>query len=211
MKIALLGGLPKASGDLAPRLTPEPGPAGERVSLHGWMLEVEFNDHPSIPSLARSMLSCSVPPSLTLSGGGCCSKSHIRLQRPCFRGLARRGARRGGRRRLVSPCVGRDRGGQIVPRGRNPANEGGRVASVRVCVCPVGGPASRSLALKCFPKLFYYPDIVDLRSSPPEFGSHHPWAAGGLAGSGVVWGCELNYQSLISPSRGRAPGGPLSP
>ena len=139
MKIALLGGLPKASGDLAPRLTPEPGPAGERVSLHGWTLEVEFNDHPSIPSLARSMLSCSVPPSLTLSGGGCCSKSHIRLQRPCFRGLARRGARRGGRRRLVSPCVGRVRGGQIVPRGRNPANEGGRVASARVC--PVGSPA----------------------------------------------------------------------
>ena len=140
MKIALLGGLPKASGDLAPWLTPEPGPAGERVSLHGWTLEVEFNDHPSIPSLARSMLSCSVPPSLTLSGGGCCSKSHIRLQRPCFRGLARRGARRGGRRRLVSPCVGRDRGGQIVPRGRNPANEGGRVASVRVW------PVARSLS-----------------------------------------------------------------
>ena len=67
MKIALLGGLPKASGDLAPWLTPEPGPAGERVSLHGWTLEVEFNDHPSIPSLARSMLSCSVPPSLTPS------------------------------------------------------------------------------------------------------------------------------------------------
>ena len=79
MKIALLGGLPKASGDLAPRLTPEPGPAGERVSLHGWTLEVEFNDHPSIPSLARSMLSCSVPPSLTpsLSLAAAAAQNHI--------------------------------------------------------------------------------------------------------------------------------------
>ena len=142
MKIALLGGLPKASGDLAPERTPEPGPAGERVSLHGWTLEVEFNDHPSIPSLARSMLSCSVPPSHSLAAAA--AQNHI-LGFKDLASVARRGARRGGRRRLVSPCVGRDRGGQIVPRGRNPANEGGRVASVRVC--PVGGgPAPRSLA-----------------------------------------------------------------
>ena len=162
---------------MAPWLTPEPGPAGERVSLHGWTLEVEFNDHPSIPSLARSMLSCSVPPSLppSFSLAAAAAQNHI-LGFKDLASVARRGARRGGRRRLASPCVGRDRGGQIVPRGRNPANEGGRVASVRVW------PVARSLALKCFPKLFYYPDIVDLRSSPPEFGSHHPWAAGLRAG-----------------------------
>ena len=141
MKIALLGGLPKASGDLAPWLTPEPGPAGERVSLHGWTLEVEFNDHPSIPSLARSMLSCSVPPSLppSLSLAAAAAQNHI-LGFKDLASVARRGARRGGRRRLVSPCVGRVRGGQIVPRGRNPANEGGRVASVRVW------PVARSLS-----------------------------------------------------------------
>ena len=60
-KSAVLGGLPKAAaatGDLAPERTPERGPAGERVSLHGWTLEVEFNDHPSLPwltTLAHSL------------------------------------------------------------------------------------------------------------------------------------------------------------
>ena len=130
---------------MAPWLTPEPGPAGERVSLHGWTLEVEFNDHPSIPSLARSMLSCSVPPSLppSFSLAAAAAQNHI-LGFKDLASVARRGARRGGRRRLASPSVrrglGRDRGGQIVPRGRNPANEGGRVASVRVW------PVARSLA-----------------------------------------------------------------
>ena len=131
-KSAVLGGLPKAAaatGDLAPERTPERGPAGERVSLHGWTLEVEFNDHPSLPWLTT--LAHSLTHSLT---GGSCSKSHIRLQRPCFRGQERRGEERRGEERRGPrwatsrrPTVGRDRGGQIVPRGRNPANEGGRV------------------------------------------------------------------------------------
>ena len=92
-KSYVFGGLPKA-GDLAPELTPEPGPAGERVSLHGWTLEVEFNDHPSIPSLAHSLPS--LTPSLAAaSASSAAAQNHI-LGFKDLASVARGGEERGG-------------------------------------------------------------------------------------------------------------------
>ena len=112
-KSAVLGGLPKAAaatGDLAPERTPERGPAGERVSLHGWTLEVEFNDHPSLPwlthyahSLTHALAAAAAAQNHIL---GFKDLASVARRGEGRRGEGRRGEDRVGRRRVVRPSVG---------------------------------------------------------------------------------------------------------
>ena len=65
-------------------------------------------------------------------------------------------------------------------------------------------PLARSQVL---PEIVLLPGYCGPPLVPSRIWKSPPVGCGravGLAGSGVVWGCELNCQSLISPSRGRA-------